>query len=68
MPEEKEEVVVVEEPVTPIVEMAAPQVDPVPVEELIEEEDFFAIEEREAMSALADMGRLFDDEDEERMI
>ena len=72
-----EETTVVE---TPIVEMAPPVVEePVieePVEEPIieeeiiveEEEDLFTVEETEAMKALAEMGRVFDDEDEAKLI
>lgn len=46
--------------------------EPVEVIEVIEEpvivESIFSIQEREAMQSLADMGRLFDDEDEAKMI
>lgn len=40
---------------------------PVEVEPVVDVEDVFSIEEKEAMKTLAEMGRLFDDEDEARM-
>ena len=35
---------------------------------IVEEEDLFTVEETEAMKALAEMGRVFDDEDEAKLI
>jgi len=66
---EKEVVEIVEIPEVEVVEVVVIK------QEIIEEavkpvmvEDLFSIEEKEAMQTLADMGRLFDDEDEARMV
>ena len=66
---EKEVVEIVEIPEVEVVEVVEIK------QEIIEEavkpvmvEDLFSIEEKEAMQTLADMGRLFDDEDEARMV
>jgi predicted outer membrane protein len=73
-----------EEQSTPIVEMSSPEPEQEVVEvveikqEVVEEKakevvkpamvDIFSIEEKQAMQALADMGRIFDDEDEAKMV
>lgn len=66
---EKEVVEIVETPEEEVVEVVEIK------QEIIEEavkpamvEDLFSIEEKEAMQTLAEMGRLFDDEDEARMV
>ena len=64
---------------TPVVEMAPPveethvfgqlvEEEPIVEEPIVEEEDLFTVEETEAMKALAEMGRVFDDEDEAKLI
>lgn len=70
--------VVIETPKEEVVEVV--EIEQEVIEEKIEEkieeviepatvvEDLFSIAEKEAMQALADMGRIFDDEDEARMI
>jgi len=57
-----EEPVEIEEPTVEVTEKIVLQQAPVE-----EEIDLFSIEEKEAMKALADQGRLFDDIDEARM-